>query len=200
MLNHQYVSSKLFWIVWRKHCFLRTIQNSFKETYPKHIDGLWRDCEMFKTVVLISRVDSRLAPIQWETSLQSNTISLDGRKPRISSGPVFCLLLGVSSDYAQPITGQVTEVTCPVIGWAQPELTRSKRQKTGPDFSSCLTISMVSHPLFSAHPPSPLTVPQRWSGASPETRLWRPTPAWTTCRSQNQTSSKMASNLPISWG
>ena len=33
-----------------------------------------------------------------------------------SPGPVFCLLLGVSSDYAQPITGQVTEVTCPVIG------------------------------------------------------------------------------------
>ena len=49
-----------------------------------------------------------------------------------SPGPVFCLLLGVSSDYAQPITGQVTEVTCPVIGRAQPELTPSKRQKTGP--------------------------------------------------------------------
>ena len=48
-------------------------------------------------------------------------------------GPVFCLLLGVSSDYAQPITGQVTEVTCPVIGRAQPELTPSKRQKTGPE-------------------------------------------------------------------
>ena len=38
-------------------------------------------------------------------------------------GHVFCLLFGVSSDYAQPITGQVTEVTCPVIGRAQPELT-----------------------------------------------------------------------------
>ena len=49
------------------------------------------------------------------------------------SWPVFCLLLGVSSDYAQPITGQVTEVTCPVIGQAQPELTPSRRQKTGPD-------------------------------------------------------------------
>ena len=46
------------------------------------------------------------------------------------SGPVF--LLGVCSDYAQPITGQVIEVTCPVIGRAQPELTSSKRQKTGP--------------------------------------------------------------------
>ena len=50
----------------------------------------------------------------------------------VLSGPVFCLLLGVSSNYAQPITGQVTEVTCPVIGWAQPELTLTKRQKTGP--------------------------------------------------------------------
>ena len=47
-------------------------------------------------------------------------------------GPVFCLLLGVSSDYAQPITGQVTEVTCQVIGWAQHELTLTKTQKTGP--------------------------------------------------------------------
>ena len=47
--------------------------------------------------------------------------------------PVFCLLLGVSSGYAQPITGQVAEVTCPVIGRAQPEISLSKRQKTGPD-------------------------------------------------------------------
>ena len=54
----------------------------------------------------------------------------DERAP--SPGPIFCLLLGVSSDCAQPITGQVTEVTCPVIGCAQSELTPSKRQKTGP--------------------------------------------------------------------
>ena len=53
--------------------------------------------------------------------------------PIQSSGPVLCVLLGVSSNYAQPITGQVTEVTCTVIGRAQPELTPSKRQKTGPD-------------------------------------------------------------------
>ena len=50
-------------------------------------------------------------------------------------GPVFCLLLEVSSDYAQPITAQVTEVTCPAIGGAQPELTLSMRQKTGPVLS-----------------------------------------------------------------
>ena len=48
-------------------------------------------------------------------------------------GPIFYLLLGVSSDYAQPITGQVTEVTCPVKGRAQSELTPSKRQKTDPE-------------------------------------------------------------------
>ena len=62
-------------------------------------------------------------------------------------GPVFCLLLGVSSDYAQPITGQVTEVTCPVIGRAQPELTQSKRQKTGPD--EVLTVHRGNAPQFS---------------------------------------------------
>ena len=35
-----------------------------------------------------------------------------------TSGPVFCLLLRVSSGCARPITGQVTLVTWPVIGWA----------------------------------------------------------------------------------
>ena len=45
---------------------------------------------------------------------------------------VFCLLFGVSSDYAQPIASQVTDVVCPVIGRTQPELTLRKRQKTGP--------------------------------------------------------------------
>ena len=34
----------------------------------------------------------------------------------ISPGPIFCLLLGVSSGCAQLITGQVTSVTWPVIG------------------------------------------------------------------------------------
>ena len=47
-------------------------------------------------------------------------------------GPVFCLLLRVSSGCALPITGQVTSVTWPVIGWALSELTPSKRQKIGP--------------------------------------------------------------------
>ena len=42
---------------------------------------------------------------------------------------LICLLFGGSSDYAQPIPDQFTEVTCPVIGRAQPELTPSKRQK-----------------------------------------------------------------------
>ena len=66
-----------------------------------------------------------------------NVIGINGVQPCYQlrrSGPVFCLLLGVSSDYAQPITGQVTEVTCPVIGRAQTEPTPSKRQKMGPDF------------------------------------------------------------------
>ena len=48
-------------------------------------------------------------------------------------GPVSYHLLAVSSDYAQPITGRVTEAICPVIGRAQPGITLSKRQKTGSD-------------------------------------------------------------------
>ena len=49
-------------------------------------------------------------------------VSINSKKRRSASllftGPVFCLLLGVSSGCAQPITGQVTSVTWPVIGWA----------------------------------------------------------------------------------
>ena len=37
---------------------------------------------------IICRADSRLAYSQWETSLQSNAISLAGRKPRINSDSV----------------------------------------------------------------------------------------------------------------
>ena len=54
-----------------------------------------------------------------------------GPVAKCGPGSVFCLSLGVSSDYAQPITGQVTEVTCPVIGQAQPELTPGG-EKMGP--------------------------------------------------------------------
>ena len=59
---------------------------------------------------------------------QNHLEDLEDQKP----GSVFCLLLGVSSDYAQPITSQVTDVTCLVIGRAPSELTPSKRQKVGP--------------------------------------------------------------------
>ena len=37
---------------------------------------------------------------------------------RMMAGTVFCILLGVSSGCAWPITGQVTSVTWSVIGWA----------------------------------------------------------------------------------
>ena len=69
---------------------------------------------------------------RWPCCSRIQGISCHGIDAFSWSGPVFCLLFGVSSDYAQPITGQVTEVTCPVIGWAQSELTPTKRQKTGP--------------------------------------------------------------------
>ena len=53
--------------------------------------------------------------------------------PVSAPGPIFCLLLSGSLGYAQPITGQVTELTCPVIGQAQPDPTLSKRQKMDPE-------------------------------------------------------------------
>ena len=56
---------------------------------------------------------------------------------------VFCLLIWVSSDYAQPIARQVTEVACPGIGQAQPELTPSKRQKTGPGWCLLMWVGMA---------------------------------------------------------
>ena len=56
----------------------------------------------------------------------------------IMMGPVLCLLVEVSSDYAQPIIDQFTEVTCPVIGRAQPELIPSKRQKQDPDWHASI--------------------------------------------------------------
>ena len=69
-------------------------------------------------------------------------------------GPVFSLLLGVSSDYAQPITGQVTEVTWPVIGQAQPELTPSKRQRTGPACCVRIHIYSITHSFEALLPPA----------------------------------------------
>ena len=69
-------------------------------------------------------------------------------------GPICHLLLRVSSDYAQLITGQVTEVTCPVIGRAQPQLTRSKRQKMGPEqtFEEIVKVLMIwDYMMHDAH-------------------------------------------------
>ena len=90
-------------------------------------------------------------------------------------GSIFCLLLRVSSDYAQPITGQVTEVIWPVIGQAQPELTLSQRWKTGPGSIFCLLlrrssdyaqpitgqVTVVTCPVISRAQPE-LTQSQRW--------------------------------------
>ena len=50
-------------------------------------------------------------------------------------------MLGVISDYTQAITGQVTEVTCPVIGRTQPELSASKTQKTGHGVATSVNIA-----------------------------------------------------------
>ena len=49
-------------------------------------------------------------PFEWATAPILTAV--------LFAGPVFCLLLGVSPGCDRPITGQVTSVTWPVIGWA----------------------------------------------------------------------------------
>ena len=98
-------------------------------------------------------------------------------------GAVFCLLLGVSSDFAQPITGQVTKMTCPVISRAQPELTSSKRQKTGPDLtkaphyfsliSPTLIVELERTPLqHDLHKNPAEDLGQQWSLTCPDCSGW----------------------------
>ena len=59
-------------------------------------------------------------------------------------------MLRVNSDYAQPITGQVTEVTCPVIGRAQPEITPARDRKQALasvlDGLNCLSNEAIEFP------------------------------------------------------
>ena len=77
--------------------------------------------------------------MSWQglSSVAPGTYSTPGGKQETHSsersGPIFCLLLGISSGCARPIKEPVTSVTWPVIGWAQSELSPSKRRKNGPD-------------------------------------------------------------------
>ena len=99
-------------------CRLRTLRSYTKPT------AIWQ------TITWIIKTWKK--PLPQPRNVQSSMMWVATMKHVVTwPGPVFCLLLGVSSDYAQPITGQVTEVTCPVIGRAQPKLTMSKRQKSG---------------------------------------------------------------------
>ena len=61
-------------------------------------------------------------------------------------GPIFCLLLWlwVSSDYAQPITGHVTEV----IGQAQPGLTQKSFYELLKSLSDKTTGRVEQHEIF----------------------------------------------------
>ena len=77
------------------------------------------------------------------------------------------LAQSVSSDYAQPITGQVTVVTCPVIGRAQPELPR-KRQETCPG---------LCHPCNVKHD----CVCSKWDWCFPDVEVPINLSKWNTC-------------------
>ena len=89
--------------------------------------------------------------VQWSPIIvwfNTNCPKCNMEKAWDRSGPVFYLLLGVSSGCAQPITGQVTSVTWPVIGWAYSELTLSQRQKMSPDW----TINWQPTPMLTSEP------------------------------------------------
>ena len=79
---------------------------------------------------------SNMAAEKVRVSTCQESLRIWWQQCRCSPGSVFCLLPGVTSGCARPITGQVTSVTWPVIGWAQPELTPSKKQKTAPDLTN----------------------------------------------------------------
>ena len=69
---------------------------------------------------------SNMAAENMRVSTCQESLRIWWQQCRCSPGSVFCLLPGVTSGCARPITGQVTSVTWPVIGWAQPELTQWK--------------------------------------------------------------------------
>ena len=129
---------------WGSHLTPTEVSNFASHLHPGHIStpsSFWDLCLTSIQVLFSSVPTPRFAS---HLHLGSNSHVLPQSKSRPTSiqiplfesqfhpGPIFCLLLRVSSDYVLPITGQVTEVTCPVIGQAQPELTPSKRQKMGP--------------------------------------------------------------------
>ena len=95
-----------------------TAQSGWPQWGDRYVD--WVDC-----TIIVTPVRERSDLLTSLTRCGCTAGVTHGREEQVWPGPVFCLLLGVSSDYAQPITGQVTEVTCPVIGRAQPELTPS---------------------------------------------------------------------------
>ena len=115
-------------------CTLLVGQRRYKGGAREAGPSLWLKNSVYNTIHFY------VATIDWPTTMHpfcNHDDACASLLPRLSNlwattWAVFCLLLWVSSDYAQPITGQITEVTCPVIGRAQPELTPSKTQKTGP--------------------------------------------------------------------
>ena len=108
-------------------------------SYPKSCDNLVA-FGVTTILILYHVIQVIMIPVSFEYQVSVHS------SPSIqSAGPIFVfgLLLGVNSDYAQPITAQLTEVTCPVIGEAQPQLTPSKRQKTSPGQSPLLYIYLT---------------------------------------------------------
>ena len=89
--------------------------------------------EKFPVLDLISKILHVLMPC---CSMQHAMLTPINTCIYCQRGPIFCLLLRVSSGYARPIAGQVTSVTWPVIGWAY---SQQEAEKTRP---CCVYISL----------------------------------------------------------
>ena len=100
-------------------------------------------------------------------------------------GPVFCLLLGVNSEYGQPITGQVTSVTCSVIDWAYSDFTLGVNYEYAQPITgqvTSVTCSVIDWAYSEFTPskrqktgPDPIfPISKRGLFSAPSPRQWRP--------------------------
>ena len=83
-----------------------------------HLSKLAGSTEAINIEDIVNKDNKKFAAINDQVQKRAEKMSLQRHKSQEVGRPghVFCLSLGVNSGCAQPITGQVTSVTLPVIG------------------------------------------------------------------------------------
>ena len=119
-----FISSRVLSGIRLKACNLMQVNNPDSKVHGANMGPIWgwqdpggphvgpMNLVVWEAIVYILQMFWRVLTMYYEaTTLYWFSITM------YCTGPVFCLLLGVSSGCAWPITGQVTSVTWPVIGW-----------------------------------------------------------------------------------